>query len=308
MKFNRAFCKELKENVSPYVARELYFDSTSDFYNIPLTFICDSKKCEAVLTPYNIYKTGRVKQSPHFRSKDILQHGEKCLHNKANTIVNGKEKEREKEYGLKIDRLPSEFLLDRPISQKNRGIKIEVEDDDTLETTVSKSTFSQINFRKRTSKIKTSSFENIVDCYENLDENILKTETLTINGKTKKYKNFFKNIAYYQDEEGLIYYGKVKTLKKYGKNYKIAFEEKPKVDNRRMQVSIYIDEDTIEVYRKKDMFVDQLEQLLATEKSILCYFVNSYPKVENVENNGKAFTTLKVEIENLDHLTFTFNK
>lgn len=81
---------------------------------------------------------------------------------------------------------------------------------------------------------------------------------------------------------GLIYWGFVKEIKKYGKIYRIVFKDKPKVDNINYSISIYI------------------------QNEGLCFFVGAYPQFVEVEKNKEKFKVLDVTIDNLDHIAFTF--
>lgn len=310
MKFERAFCKEINEYVNPYEARDLYFSEDSDFYMTKLTFLCPSEICRVALLPVAIYRKEKTKTKIHFRTKSFTYHIQsptKCTYyyDVDSEPIIGVDAKRPNNKKKSV--LPSEFLLIKPThSKKNFQMADHSNDINTsLDSTKrSKSTGSSTN---RVSNVKTHYFEHIIDCYENNDLNTLKEETLTIKGKTKSYYSFFKKSEYYADEEGLIYWGQVTKIKKYGKNYRIKFKRKSWVDGKGLDMTIYIDFDMIQTYNKKNQLLEVLEKLTTFDGEIRCYFVGVYPQVEKVSVKGKEFETVSVKIENLDHLVFRFD-
>lgn len=307
-KFDKAFCKELGKPITPYLARELYFSEDSEYYQKKLSFICNDNKCEAELYGVNIYKSKRYKKVPHFRTKPSSTHIDECIYDndKYNPIDTKSKKNKTERY--KISNFPSEFLLSRPNSNSTGASIIEIEEEIDNKTAVSKKQYKGVADTSKKTIIKTSCLDNIVDCYENSDEKDLKSELLTIGKKTKYYYNFFKRLLYYQDEEGLIYWGEVKEIKEYGSNYKIIFKDRPYVNGEALQTSIYLENEEIEKYRKNRQFREIVEDLLSLNGTVICYFVGAYPKVIEVDYEDNSFQTLDISINNLDHITFTFEE
>jgi hypothetical protein len=71
-------------------------------------------------------------------------------------------------------------------------------------------------------------------------------------------------------------------------------------------VSIYITDEQIQNYRKRNLFRNNLEGLQEADKTVLCFFTDSYPEPIEVEYNDSSFLTFEVKIKNLDHITFEF--
>lgn len=311
MKFEKAFCQELNDLINPYEARDLYFSDDSDYYMRKLTFLCPSEHCRVSLIPVAIYRKEKTKTKIHFRTKSHTNHmffPKKCnyFYNVEEDFI--KEVNNKRSNYKKKSVLPSEFLLVKPSQSKKSLRKIEVTksvNNNLNKVTRSKSTGSST--KEGVSNVKTHYFEQIIDCYEGTDLDTLKTETLTINGKKKSYYSFFKKCEYYEDEEGLIYWGEVERLKKYGKNYRIKFKKKAWIEGKGLEITIYLNSELIQSYNKKIQLLEVLEKLTTFDGEIRCYFVGVYPQVEIVSGKGKEFKAISVEIENLDHLVFRFD-
>lgn len=302
LRFERAFCVELNRIISPYLARELYFDEGSEYYNIKLNFKCCDSMCEGELVAVGVYSSKRSKVALHFRKKHGSIHTcEKDINNK----ISGYEgKNIEDPEAFKITRYPSELIINSSNKKKNSTKSIS-QDNEEGEGYLTKSIGKEKKI-SRTEKFKTTSFEHIVDCFLNGEESILSNMNLTIGSKTKKFKYFFKKVQYYEDEKGLIYYGEIESIKKYGANYKIIFK------NRRyksdMFISIYIKDELIKKYSRRKMFREQIDALVEfKERNILCFFVDAYPIEKIYTINGKKLTSVQVEIRNLHNLVFAFD-
>ncbi|TWH46765.1 hypothetical protein [Sporomusa sp. KB1] len=307
MKIDKAYCNELKESITPYLARELYFDEESEYYGQKLNFSCDSNECSVELVGVNIYNEKKPKKALHYRTKKNLKHSSECDYFLKNSGASQTEvNKKRKEEGFKITRYPSEFLLNRPKTSNRSSGNVKIEEyEEEIEPFVRNIAGSSGSSSKE-SVLKTSSLENMVDCYLHGDFDILNNQNLTIGNKTKKFMHFFKKIKYYQDEIGLIYWGNVKEIKKYGKNYRIVFKDRPTVDNISYSVSIYIENELIEKYRKRKLFRSQIDSIIDTQEEVLCFFVGTYPQFIEVEKNKEKFKVLGVTIDNLDHIAFTF--
>lgn len=64
MKFERAYCIELKRIITPYTARELYFDEDGEFFGNKLNFQCEDKECRKELISVGAYREKKLKE--HF--------------------------------------------------------------------------------------------------------------------------------------------------------------------------------------------------------------------------------------------------
>lgn len=306
-KFDKAFCIEIGEAITPYLARELYFDESSEYYKQKLNYKCNEKNCNAELYARCIYNEKRNKQVPHFAKKKSSEHDMNCYYSQDRYLANPKDPQATHLVGTKISRFPSVFLLNG-FSRMIAGVPI-VEDEIEVESNVTTSGKSSANTTgSKKSVSRTSLLDNLVDCYEKGNPKLLETEELTIDGKTKIFKRFFKNIKYYTDEAGLIYWGTVKELKKYGKNYRIIFEERPWVKGKSIQASIYLEDEVISSYRKCNSFRKQLDSLMNSKADIKCYFVGTYPKVVEVMTNEDPFEVASIHVNNLNHISFTFEE
>lgn len=302
MKFPKAYCEEVKDTISPYKARELFFDETNELYQQKLTFLCPDEKCRQVITPVGIYLERKSKRVLHFRGKE---HHEECDFRVE--IQYGQKKSDEVENSMAIrNQIPAEFILNTkkspPLKRQNEQENEEVSSE---QFTSSVSNGEDYNTHKEY-HYKTTSFENIVDCFQNIDTETLKKEKLTINGITRSYKSWFKNIKYHLDGKGLIYWGTVKEIKSYGSDFAIKFTEQVWFEKGYKSVSIYLTDEQIQNYRKRNLFRNNLEGLQEADKTVLCFFTGAYPEPIEVDHNNKTFLTFEVKIKNLDHITFEF--
>lgn len=70
MKFDRAYCVELKDGVTPYKAREIYLGEGDEFFGRQLTFRCEDPRSRSQLTAVGVYMPRKSKRALHFRSKE----------------------------------------------------------------------------------------------------------------------------------------------------------------------------------------------------------------------------------------------
>ena len=302
MKFSKAYCTELNKNISPYEAREYYFDEGSEFYQKKLTFKCEDSICRADLVAVNIYNKIRAKKASHYRTRPKTDHLDECCFFAEDKEISGRAEDAKNSEKFKRLKFPSEFLLERPeiISDGKRVRVTEVTENSAKITRNTKPANNQTN---KESTIKTSCLDHLVDCFLIGKQSDLKNNLLTINGKTKYFKNFFKKIEYFKDEEGLIYYGKIKELKPYGKNYSIGFKSWVDFEGKSRSISIYLEENLIKNYRKHKLLLEQLNEMANSGEEIMCFFVGAYPKIDE----GVDFKPLKVEIRNLDHIALIYD-
>ncbi|PKV50284.1 hypothetical protein ATE84_2339 [Aquimarina sp. MAR_2010_214] len=309
MKFEEAYSSELNDYLTPYEARDLYFNEESDFHSEKLSFNCPSEKCRIPLTPVAIYRPDKTKTKIHFRTKVKEIHLSECEYYYDLTEYNEiSEKNNKVLNQQKNTLLPTELQLEKPIRKKSEYIKAENSEKTFVEKKVNLNLINATNSRRKTNS-KTPYLEHIIDCYEGFPEKELKNHSLTIGTKTKKFFYCFKKIEYFQDETGLIYWGEIKNLKKYGENYRIDFIKKAWVNKKPIAICIYIKSETINAYNKKEQFLSVLDYLTTFKDNIRCYFVASYPELKTIKRDNKApFNTFDVKIENLEHLVFRFDK
>jgi len=274
MKFEKAYCEEIQDYLKPYEANDFYFNKDSEYFNKRLSFTCPAENCRIPLTPVAIYIPENTQIKKHFRTKANHKHDKNCEYFNKPPIPKGDHN------------LPGELILNPK----------------KLKSTPPPPPSGEVHIPK------TPFFEKIIDAYEEYDADILKKHNLTIGLKTKKYFYFFKKVEYFEDEKGLIYFGKVKNLKKYGKNYRIDFTRWAWIDKKRVPISIYLESELIEKYNKNAQFLKILKYLTNFKGDIMCYFFGAYPEMKYIENGNKSFHALNVQIENLDHIVFKFDK
>ncbi len=139
----------------------------------------------------------------------------------------------------------------------------------------------------------------------------MKYTALTIGSKTKWYRNALKPIKYFSQEKGLIYWGYVKEIKKYGKGYAIKFVDRPWFEDKYRSISIYIPAKMIDKYRKRQLLRSYIDSLIdRNDIKVKCFFVGAYPKLkkEAIKKGEKEFHPLEVDIKNLDHLILRFEE
>ncbi|QAA33540.1 hypothetical protein [Clostridium manihotivorum] len=303
MSFEKAFCENLGRAVTPYEIREMYLDEDSEHYmKKDLSFKCLDKDCRAELVPVGVYKQRRSKRAIHFRAKSVKEHT--CLAHKGEEVGKSGTKTGDDD-PFKMTRYPSELILTDYKGKSKNKITIPWTDEEIDEDMKNPSTHGDGSTSEWT-KFGSKSFEHIVDCYENGDKEILNNMDFTLGDKTKKFYKIFKNIKYFYDEKGLIYYGQVGSVKKYGDNYKIFFKDKAWVE-KYMPVSIYISSELINRYGKRKVFRDDMEYIINNkDKEVFCYFVGAYPEPSTYEHNGKKVESYQVNIENLRYLELRF--
>lgn len=306
IKRERAYCIELSKVITPYLARELYFNEDSDYYNKKLHFKCDKENCEAMLTGVNIYNDKKFKIPLHFRTIKKQIH---TCENEMKDEVSGSKSNDIAKSRITLTRYPSEFILNPSKSETLGGNIVEIEDDKENDTQIQIRKGSR-EYTQKIKRLKISCFEHLIDCYLNGDKDILKNINLTINNKTKKFYNYFKQLKYYRDEEGLIYFGRVEKIENYGNDVKIVFKDRIWDESKPLKASIYIKNKVIDSYGKKIKFRNEINEIIKKKDyEILCFFIGTYPKIEERKSKeGNYYKQIQVEINNLNHLLVTFNK
>ncbi len=306
-KFDKAHCEELGFPISPYFARELYFNQSSKYYKEKLNYTCKENGCSAELYARCIYKEKRNRQVPHFAKKPTSNHSAGCPHSDFEIKVNTQDPESTNVIGTKVGRFPSVLLLEG-FGKQIAGIPV-VEDEIEVEDKVTKKRKSDSKTKDRKKSVsRTSLLDNIVDCFEKGDKDLLETEELTIGSKTRRYNKFFKKVQFYFDENDLIYWGTIKELKKFGKNYRIVFNERPWINGKSLQASIYLEDEVIQASPKEKSFRNQLDSLINSKVEIKCYVVGANPAVKEINKGENTFEVVSIQVENLNHISFTFDE
>lgn len=127
---------------------------------------------------------------------------------------------------------------------------------------------------------RTSDLEHIVECFLGHQDNpeALKKKFLTIAKERLSYRQFFTPISYFNGEsKQRIYYGQLKEISAYGDKDKqrfiLNFKKWPTINEHDYPLSIYLSQSTINNYRKRGLFKNQmLDFLEQPEQDVLCFF------------------------------------
>lgn len=306
---DRAYCYDTDSILTIYQVRELHFDESCDFLADKAKYECPDINCTVKVVGVNHTKT-RYIRTPHFRLLPNHEHNENCgFYSEKSPTTSEANKNQKKQTAQVAVKFPEVLLLERQPIPTGTGKKDVI---DTLSELASKpkSSKSSTNTNNK-SKYETSSLEHVVETWISNSEEDLKYTALTIGQKTKWYRNIFKPIEYFTDEEGLIYWGYIKEIKQYGKGYVFKFEDWPWFEGEKRPVSIHIKSKQIDKYRKKNLFRSYINSLIDRENiKVRCFFVGTYPKPkkEAIKKGEKEFHPLEVEIKNLDHLVLRFEE
>ncbi len=310
MTFDKAYCKELDANITAYKARRSYFSQDNE--KLKYHFCCPDENCNVELTAVNIYTVGKFKHRPHFRTKRNAEHTKDCeiiqeIENNKSSKGDGTHSG----HANKSSSFPEEFVLKREKRETDQKAPKEFDDDYDIEPRESKRSENTKN-NNDSKPHKTSYLENVVDSYEEMSDTMKKSNFIVLNGIKRSYKNAFKLIKYCEDGEDFIFYGDIKPVVKYGKNYSISFKDKIWFNGKYYYASMYLTEDLINSYRLNRLFkasINEFANLKDNFKSAKCYFVGAYPEIETVpKKDGTTFDILKIEISNLDHLVIKFTE
>lgn len=306
MKFDRALCHQLNCVLTIYQARELHFDEESIFDSKSMAYECPDEDCSAEMIGVNDTSV-RFKTTPHFRTKQGAVHSESCDYSKNSSSPKSTELSKPgTSHGYKVTDIPEEFLLERQAPPVGQGKKQKKQDTMNEEGTEHLTATQGDKF----SVHKTSCLEHIVEVWETHTPESLKDIALTIGHKTKYYRNIFKPIRFFTDEEGLIYFGEVENIESFGQDYAIRFKDRPGYPDPKSdkyKISIYLRSDLINTYRKRKLFREHIDMLkILTAEKVTCYFVGAYPKL--IDKTGKfgPFKALELNITNLDHLVLRY--
>ena len=303
---DRAYCHETDSILTIYQVRELHFDETVNFQADKATYECPDRNCNVEITGVNHTKT-KFKVSPHFRLLPKHEHNEDCSFYSVKKPAGKSDHKGKQKSSKPVIKHPEVLLLDKQPIPHNTG-KTEILDISGFEgkkDTKNKSRLASSDKQKYT----TSSLEHVVETWLTHSEEELKYSLLTIGDTTKWYRNIFKEIKYFTDGEGLIYWGYLKEIKAYGKGYAFKFIDKPWFKGEERYISIYVSAKQIDKYRKKTLFRSYIDSLIDRDDiKVRCFFVGAYPKLTKIKHKGRDFFPLKVEINNLDHLLLRFDE
>ncbi|ERS88447.1 hypothetical protein Q672_10565 [Marinobacter sp. EVN1] len=310
MKFGRAYCEELQEPISSYKAREIYTDEDDERFGKRLTFSCEDCVCRARLTAVGVYMPRKSKRALHFRS--LEDHVPECGFLRGNATRGADRGDGRQEDDFKITQFPTELDL-TPRRRTRAGAKpsASTESSDGSAPGRGRDVNGESVSRRRTST-RTRYLDYVVDCFLSGDEDSKKKD-FTVAGKTKAFRQFFKRIRYFQDEQGLIYYGAIDKLKVYkNKGVGLRFVEYIWSGERKQRVWAYIPQEHIDGSSRRRAFLAEMQELesaMAAKEVVEAYFVGAYPQLEIIQrDDGKAFESYKAELSRVDHISLRFAK
>jgi len=306
MKFDTAYSLSLDDKLSIYDVRDLNFDETDDFDSDKERFLCPNDACRAAFDSGNTLSTFNAKnvnyqRTPHFKNKTSTQHIVGCRYASTHKGTTGEsDDDREENF-------PSEFVLTRrqyerkPLLAGTANVAVP----EPTKAPANRASTSRSNVE--TTPDKTSVFAHPVECYvSNIDDkDKLKSMPLKIGEHTATYWTFFKKIEYLQDNNGLIYWGKIKAIKDYTNSFRIDFEKKVWLDKKPYSVNVYLSKKLLESYRKRSAFLEQIKAAAGSERPLYCFFYGVTPQLKQVpskKNPEQTFGVFSTNIENLDHL------
>ncbi|MCF5724622.1 hypothetical protein [Pseudomonas syringae] len=306
MKFDTAYCLSLDEKLSIYDVRDLNFDETAAFDSDKDRFFCPNDECRAAFDANNALSTFNAKninylRTPHFKNKTSTRHIDGCRYASTHKASTGESDDEREEH------FPSEFVLTRR-QYARKAPAASAEGDAPQEPTKAPSQrLTTSHSTSDTTPDKTSVFAHPVECYvSNIDDkDKLKSMPLKIGDHTATYWTFFKKIEYLQDNKGLIYWGRIKTIKDYTSSFRIDFEKKVWLDKKPYSVNVYLSKKLIENYRKRKAFLEQIKAAAGSEQPLYCFFYGVTPELKQVpskKNPEQTFEVFSANIENLDHL------
>lgn len=308
MKFDNAYCLSLDEKLSIYDVRDLNFDETVSFDSDQERFLCPDDACRAALGPDNLLGTYnaqnvRFKKTPHFKDRPSTRHLPECRYYSADKAASSPETQSERE-----DSFPVELLLTR--RTYNHRLTIPAVEPGAITPALPEpeavTHAPKVASAPKASANRTTVFAHPVECFVSNqgDKERLKAQPLKIADQQLTYWSFFKKVEYSQDKPGLIYWGKIKTIKAYKTSFSIQFDKPIWVDKKRYPVNVYLSKNLIENYRQRRVFLEEIQHAMEHNEDLYCFFYGVTPQLKEVPSKThpeQTFSVFSCEIENLDH-------
>ncbi|KJH75553.1 hypothetical protein [Pseudomonas sp. ES3-33] len=315
MKFDLAYCLSLDTKLSIYDVRDLNFDETMAFDSAKEHFQCPNDACRAAFDAANVLTTFNAKnvnyvRTPHFKNTPGTRHVADCPYvslKSAAPGVDGVEGDDSRE-----EHFPSELLLTRR-QYVRKPPSPALAPDAVRDAAKAPSAADHGEHPTNDSAPdKTTVFAHPVECFVSNfgDKELLKRTPLKIGEHTAPYGSFFKKVEYLQDNQGLIYWGKIKEIKDYTQSFRIDFEQKvwfkqaDEAKKKPYSVNVYLSKKLIENYRKRKVFLQEIKHAIDSDKELYCFFYGVTPELKQVtskKNPEQTFGVFTANIENLDH-------
>ncbi|RKS18903.1 hypothetical protein BJ917_4599 [Pseudomonas sp. WPR_5_2] len=309
MKFDLAYCLSLDDKLSIYDVRDLNFDETMAFDSAQEHFQCPNDACRLAFDAANGLGTFNAKnvnfvRTPHFKNLPSTRHVEGCPYVSLKAPASGMEAEAE---DGPEEHFPSELLLTRRQYVRKPHSPAVTTDVARDEAITSSADNSVEHPAQDSAPDKTSVFAHPVECFVSNfeDKELLKRMPLKIGEHTATYGAFFKKIEYLQDNNGLIYWGRIKEIKDYTQSFRIDFEKKVWFEKKPYSVNVYLSKKLIDTYRKRKAFLEEIKHAIESGRELYCFFYGVAPELKQVpskKNPEQTFRVFSANIENLDHL------
>lgn len=312
MKFDLAYCLSLDTKLSIYDVRDLNFDETMAFDSAKEHFQCPNDACRAAFDAANVLTTFNAKnvnyvRTPHFKNTPSTRHVADCPYVSLKSPAPGEDGDDSRE-----EHFPSELLLTRR-QYVRKPPSPALAPDAVRDAAKAPSAADHGEHPTNDSAPdKTTVFAHPVECFVSNfgDKELLKRTPLKIGEHTAPYGSFFKKVEYLQDNQGLIYWGKIKEIKDYTQSFRIDFEQKvwfkqaDEAKKKPYSVNVYLSKKLIENYRKRKVFLQEIKHAIDSDKELFCFFYGVTPELKQVpskKNPEQTFGVFTANIENLDH-------
>ncbi|MFW2600337.1 hypothetical protein [Aliarcobacter butzleri] len=314
MHIEKVYCKDLDKIINIYDAEIEYFKQ--DKPRKRFEFYCSDEKCRKEKNPkvaginYDKHPEEGIRRAPHFRKVD--EHIAECewieISEALEELSNGNIKtEINEEKIIRKNKLKITEVIEEFITEKKRIDKYENNSNDenlmiSIKDIENRDTRKKAYQKLYTDRLLKSKFlHKIVSCYTLLSEKgLLENIKLKKDNTIMSYREWFKHIAYYNDNyKDRIFYGGATVSKFKDIGYTICFFDKNKTETeyKDKMMTLFIKANVLNSYKHKNLLIDIFKESEENKKYIKCFFI---AKIELSEKN------IKVHIDNLDHIHIMF--
>jgi hypothetical protein len=304
-----AYLEAVDEVVSIHGARQLYFTEGTRFFENKemFSFKCESDCCGIPITHVNMFadeltysdesvyqNSTEKKRSAYFKAKRNFadKHDENCPYSEVNEIPKKNKRPKHGNEDPVNDAVaPTEMLLTRRKSTKNRKVKLLPMEEDILASEI----FNGTSKRKVS---KTTSLNHVAEEWMHMGTaNQRRKHPLSIADKQGNYSDCFKEVAYFHEvvSNKIILKGNLKHVRITDHFISIKFQWNHK---KEQEISLYIPPETLKAYHKKKWFLRYIRKLQSSNEMLIAFFIpEKMTPIESIKHNSLGF-----RVETLDHL------
>lgn len=267
-----AYCEETKSVISAQGLRRLIAKNDLKDYKV----FCPD--CRIRLVGVNVTGERRIKVIPHFKRFPHTEHLESCKHKL-------EEKERELDPGVSKFIIKKEYEREESAKNKDKN-----EDEDT-------------GLGSDKERDYTYYIDDIVDAYLTGSSGDL---TISSQGRLVKreYPKWFKKVRFFKDGKDFIYYGTCR-IGIYDEKYAVWFKDYVIENGEFIRLSAFIDKNAVKKYKYKNDWIDNIKNVLGTDKDVVCYFMAlEDPELKTFNGKRGAFKKYDFKIKKLNLITF----